>query len=81
MEAAPSFRTSTRCRALAGIMLVSTNVDPSLAVAAARVLRRPLTSTRVEPSPRPRRLTLLVPWVAPDVKESGTFSDPELTVR
>ncbi len=62
-------------------MLVSTKLEPSLAVAAANVLRRPLTRIRVEPRPRPRRLTLLVPCVAPEVNESGTFSEPLLTVR
>ena len=59
---------------------MSTKLDPSLATAAANVLRRPLTSTRVEPSPSPLKLTLLVPCVLPEVNESGTFSAPELAV-
>ena len=62
-----------------GMVLVSTNTLPSFAVAAVMVWRLPFTSTRVEVRPRPRRLTLLVPWVSPEVKESGLFSVPELT--
>ena len=62
-----------------GMVLVSTNTLPSLAVAAVIVWRLPFTSTRVEVRPNPRRFTLLVPWVSPEVNESGLFSVPELT--
>ena len=79
IDAAPSFKTSTLSTATVGIALVFTKALPSLAVAPVRVCLLPSTRINVDERPKPLKFTFEVPWVAPCVKESELFSDPELT--
>ena len=53
-----------------------TKTLPSLAVAPATVCLLPSINTNVDDSPKPLKLIFEVPCVAPDVNESGTFSEP-----
>ena len=62
---------------MTGIAEVFTNTLPSLAVEPVTVCLLPSKRTSVEDSPRPLRLTFVLPCNAPEVKESALFSDPE----
>lgn len=78
-DAAPSVRTSTLSKAITGMLFVSTKTLPSFAVAAATVFLLPSTKTKVEERPSPLKFTFDNPWVLPDWKESGLFSEPLFT--
>ena len=67
--------------AIRGIMDVLTKTLPSLAVAPATVCLLPSNKTNVEDKPKPLKFILDVPCVAPEVNESGTFSDPLFEAR
>ena len=78
---APSFRISTRSTAISGTSeAVSTNKSPPSVGAAEATCRRLLSSTRVDCTPRPRRLMFSVPVVRFWVKASGLFCAPALMV-
>ena len=74
---APSSSTSTRCSAAAGILFRSTPVSsPGEAKLA---MRRPLSSTRVDEVPTPRRLALLKPrWSPPTLMLAPSVRPPTL---
>ena len=58
-----------------------TKTLPSLAVAPATVCLLPSINTNVDDKPKPLKLIFEVPCVAPDVNESGTFSEPLFEAR
>ena len=79
---APSFNVSIRSKAIiGGSAEVSTKLLPRFVVTALCTWRRELSRTRVEFTPRPRRLIFVVPVLAFWVNASGLFWDPVLMVN
>src|SRR5262245_16393533 len=63
-----------------GMLLMSTKLEPSFDTTPLSTWRLPSTSTSVVPRPRPRRLTLAVPYWPPALKASERNSEPAFTL-
>ena len=77
----PSVSISRRSVITMGMALISTNSPPVVVAAAKGVVRLPLINTKVEFSPRFRRLTCAVPSTCERSPEPELVNEPEFTSR